>query len=179
MSRAMETEIPGVQLVSLTNEHRHWRVRQKRAGIQRDMIPLVLRSRFGATPPAPPLLITLTRIAPRRLDSDNVVGACKTARDAVADYLGLDDGDPRLTWQYADVRGPRFVHALRVRIEPRLSADCSTADAEAARYRAALVQIAGGCHAAGCPHSCPAADCSCGSPAAKIAAAALREVDHG
>lgn len=43
----------------------------------------------------------LTRGAPRAMDSDNLVGACKAVRDAVAAWLGVDDG-PRgpVTWTY-------------------------------------------------------------------------------
>lgn len=36
----------------------------------------------------------------RILDDDNFVGACKHLRDSIAASLGLDDGDPRLRWEY-------------------------------------------------------------------------------
>jgi hypothetical protein len=48
-----------------------------------------------------PLTITLTRYSSGTLDSDNLAGAFKACRDGVADYLGIDDGDPSLTWAYA------------------------------------------------------------------------------
>lgn len=37
----------------------------------------------------------------RKLDDDNFVGACKHLRDAIASSLGMDDGDPRLRWEYS------------------------------------------------------------------------------
>ena len=49
--------------------------------------------------------ITLTRIAPRTLDDDNLAAGFKATRDRVADWLGVDDGDKRLTWRYAQERG--------------------------------------------------------------------------
>jgi hypothetical protein len=42
-------------------------------------------------------LIGLRRIP---LDDDNFCGACKYLRDAIAESIGLDDGDSRLRWQY-------------------------------------------------------------------------------
>ena len=40
----------------------------------------------------------------RRLDDDNLAGALKPLRDAIAASAGLDDGDPRIRWQCGQVR---------------------------------------------------------------------------
>ena len=40
----------------------------------------------------------------RLLDSDNAVASLKEVRDAVATSLGLDDGDPRIAWEYHQVK---------------------------------------------------------------------------
>ncbi len=56
-----------------------------------------------------PLAVTLTRIAPRKLDDDNLAFAFKGIRDEVAAYFGVDDADPRLTWRYAQERGKACV----------------------------------------------------------------------
>jgi hypothetical protein len=40
------------------------------------------------------------------MDSDNSIGSLKSVRDGVADALGIDDGDPRLTWEYRQETGP-------------------------------------------------------------------------
>lgn len=58
---------------------------------------LALMARCGALPM--PLLVTITRIGPRRLDDDNLAGACKYVRDAIATEVGVDDGDERWTWR--------------------------------------------------------------------------------
>lgn len=52
-----------------------------------------------------PVVVRLTRIGPRKLDSDNVAGACKAVRDGVADWLDVDDGDEtKVRWVYAQRR---------------------------------------------------------------------------
>ena len=47
-----------------------------------------------------PLLVTITRIGPRRLDSDNLQSAAKFVRDQIAATVGVDDGSNMYTWQY-------------------------------------------------------------------------------
>ena len=59
--------------------------------------------------------ILLTRIAPCKLDSDNVQRALSAVRDGVADALGINDGSDRLTWTYEQEQQ----HAYGVRIEIR------------------------------------------------------------
>jgi hypothetical protein len=99
---ALHLVIP-VRTVSEANSHEHWRARQRRAKEQRGIALLVARG-LGK-PPAAPLTITLTRVSPRALDSDNLAGSQKHVRDGIADWLGVDDGDPRLTWLYEQRRG--------------------------------------------------------------------------
>lgn len=73
-----------------------------------------------------PLRITLTRISPKArwlplkacyqaVDDDAVPGAMKGVRDAIAEWLGVDDGDERLWFQYAQDRGE---FGVRVSMEP-------------------------------------------------------------
>jgi hypothetical protein len=104
------------------NAREHFAVRAKRVKLER----LATRAAFLAAmnSGARNLLIahaeehgaqiTLTRIGPRRVDDDGVVGGCKGVRDEIADCLGLDDGDERLRWRYGCERG---AFAVRVRIE--------------------------------------------------------------
>lgn len=64
------------------------------------------------------LVITLTRIGPGTLDSeDNLAAGFKAVRDGVADALGLNDRHPRLRWFYGQVRGGRGVYGARVLFE--------------------------------------------------------------
>lgn len=118
-----------LRTVSEANAHEHWRARQKRAKGQRGVTAMALRvrvhGRYG-DPMCPvleweegPLVVTLTRIAPRVLDSDNAVGALKHVRDGVADALGVKDNDPRVTWSYAQERGKVREHGVRIEIGAR------------------------------------------------------------
>lgn len=114
--RVYELPIP---TKSESNQREHWAARAKRAKWQRNTAKLLLwmpldgcrRSDMAVT-------VTLTRIAPRRLDDDNLRGALKAVRDAVADALGhADDSHPRLTWAYAQRRGATGAYAVEVRVE--------------------------------------------------------------
>lgn len=53
-----------------------------------------------------PITVRLTRVAPSTLDShDNLASAMKATVDQLAEELGLkSDRDPRVTWEYAQVR---------------------------------------------------------------------------
>lgn len=60
------------------------------------------------------LRCTLTRIAPRKLDSDNLQSAFKGVRDEIAKFLELNDGSPRWLWDYQQQPGPA---AVRIKLE--------------------------------------------------------------
>ena len=100
---AMRLEIP-LRLPSLANERMHWRARAKRVAQQRLALALAWgRKRFDLSASA---VVTLTRVAPRDLDDDNLAYAFKAIRDEVAKRLGLaDDRDPRVRWAYGQRRG--------------------------------------------------------------------------
>jgi hypothetical protein len=108
-----------VHTVSEANRasHEHWRKRQRRAKEQRTF------TRQGvwayAVPTAWPLpcTIKLTRIAPSNgLDSDNLPVSMKHVRDGIADAMGIDDRDPRVTWECAQKRGERGQYAVKVEV---------------------------------------------------------------
>lgn len=65
------------------------------------------------------LTVTLTRIAPRELDDDNLRGATKSCRDGIADALHIDDRDKRVTWCYAQRRGRVKEYGVEITIEAR------------------------------------------------------------
>lgn len=56
----------------------------------------------------PVIAVTLTRCAPRRLDSDNLAGCLKGIRDGVAARLGIDDGSPLIVWKYEQVQAKEY-----------------------------------------------------------------------
>lgn len=115
-----EVEID-LHAVSESNARGHWSKRKKRAGQQRGVTRLVIASRRalrGDILDTHPLLVTFTRLAPSKgLDDDNLRGALKAVRDGMADALGIDDADPRVTWEYGQER--RKTYAVRIRIEER------------------------------------------------------------
>jgi hypothetical protein len=60
-------------------------------------------------------VVEITRIGPREVDDDNLAFSAKSIRDAVADWLGVDDRDPRVRWRYAQekLREPTMVKKKR------------------------------------------------------------------
>lgn len=119
---ALCCHIPGIQLRSLNQGFRGVSMGARYAmaakvRAQRQQVTLVLRSKLGLRPPEPPLTITVTRVAPGELDAhDNLPGACKHVVDAIAEWLGLDDRDRRLSWRYEQSRDGRSC-GVTIRIE--------------------------------------------------------------
>ncbi len=93
-----------------------WKVAARKKS-HRNTALLVLSKELGRAPPTGHLVITLTRIAPRQLDDDNLASGFKAARDGVADWLGVDDGHPSLKWQYDQRKGGKGEYAAEVAIE--------------------------------------------------------------
>lgn len=46
-----------------------------------------------------PAVVTMTRLGGKRLDDDNLRRALKAVRDVVAEWLGVDDADPKVCWR--------------------------------------------------------------------------------
>ncbi len=107
-----------LRLPSAANLREHWRVRATRVRTQRDAVTMYLG---GRARPAFPVVVTLTRIAPRALDSDNLQSAMKGTRDSVASWLGTPDNDPRIRWEYAQRSGGVRVYAVEIRIAPSVA----------------------------------------------------------
>lgn len=51
--------------------------------------------------------VTLIAVRQKRLDDDNLAGGFKALRDAIAESLGIDDGDERIEWIYRQQVGPK------------------------------------------------------------------------
>lgn len=76
-----------------------------------------LRSRGVPMPPPLPVVVTLTRVSQRAMDSDGAIASLKSVRDEVARWLGVDDRDTAdLVWMYGQDKGPMGV---RIEIERR------------------------------------------------------------
>ncbi len=102
--------------VSESNAREHWAPRAKRAADHRRNATLVTRSTLLCPLP---IVVTLTRVAPRALDDDNLRGALKATRDGVADAFGVSDRDPRVEWRYGQRRGG--VRVFQVEIAVRVA----------------------------------------------------------
>jgi len=100
-----------MRLPSTANLREHWGAKAKRASEHRSAARMVLGTRARGLVPA---IVTLTRVAPRRLDDDNLATAFKNVRDGVADAIGVDDRDPRISWRYDQTAGD---YAVRISIE--------------------------------------------------------------
>jgi hypothetical protein len=69
------------------------------------------------TGPNAPLTITMTRIAPRGLDGDNLQAAFKAVRDGVADWMKTEDNDPLLLWRYEQRQGRPKEYGVEITVE--------------------------------------------------------------
>lgn len=101
--------------VSALNAREHWSVKAKRARQHRTAAFMALRCAALGHPL--PCTVTLTRIAPRELDGDNLQGALKNVRDGAADWLKVDDRDPRVMWVYAQRKGKPKEYAVEVTVQ--------------------------------------------------------------
>lgn len=115
--RVLTVKLP-LATKSLTNVRMHWAAKHRLAKGQRTPVGLVMRTALAAHPARLPLEVTLTRIAPRELDDDNLRGALKSVRDGVADALGLDDRDSRVVWAYGQRKGVPKEQAVEIRLVP-------------------------------------------------------------
>ena len=103
----MKFKVP-LRLPSLANTRMSWQAMARLKRKQKDTTALAMRAVGGVTP-TPPLVVTITRVGPRKLDDDNLAGACKYVRDAIANCIGLDDGSDLYTWVYRQRIGPYSV----------------------------------------------------------------------
>ena len=83
-----------LRLISSANAREHWAKKARRVKRER-MAALVIQKH------PLPCVVTITRHGKRLMDGDNLQSASKALRDGIADRLGVDDGDPRVTWKYA------------------------------------------------------------------------------
>lgn len=112
-----------VRLVSLLNMREHWATKARRAKKQRNAARMCAMAcnRFAdiksAIADGAQLVVTITRLAPRQLDDDNLAGSAKHVRDGIADALGIDDRDSRVRWRYGQAKGAPGRYSCAVRIE--------------------------------------------------------------
>ena len=94
-----------IKLPSLPNMRLHWRALAKLKKEQRAATAAAMN---GLELPPLPLVVTITRVGSRKLDSDNLAASAKYVRDQIADRVGEDDGSDMYTWNYAQERGKEY-----------------------------------------------------------------------
>lgn len=115
--RIVEITVP-IRIRSTPNERVHWAVKHRRNLEHDAAVTYSLagsRVQLRAIADADSILVTLTRIGVKLLDTDNLAAGFKATRDAIARCLGIDDGDARIAWRYTQEAGGKY--AVRIRIE--------------------------------------------------------------
>jgi hypothetical protein len=107
---ALYSFVVPVKTASTSNLREHWAQRHKRVAGQKAATRLMC----PAWAAGPLLTVRLTRVSPRPLDDDNLRGALKSVRDAVATWLKVDDASPLVRWEYGQEKGEP---AVRVDVE--------------------------------------------------------------
>lgn len=101
-----------------SRDHHHTRaarVRRQREAVTSRLEGLHPEDRYHLA--ARRVRCTLTRLGARALDDDNLTGALKGVRDAVAAWLGCDDGPSGpVTWAYGQEAHRRWALRPGVRI---------------------------------------------------------------
>ena len=105
-----------IRIISEANSRQHWRKAAARKKEHRTTARVVMQQHARPMHDGP-IIITLTRIAPRVLDDDNLASGFKAARDGVADWLGIDDGSTRLSWRYGQRKSKPGEYAAEVAVE--------------------------------------------------------------
>jgi hypothetical protein len=109
--------IPGLRLVSEANQRGMSKgarfAQASRFKKQRRTVAGWLRTVQRPDPAG--LVVTITRVAPRQLDSDNAVGSAKAVRDEIALWLGVNDGPTGpVTWRVEQRKGAPGAYAVEI-----------------------------------------------------------------
>jgi hypothetical protein len=109
-----------IRTVSEMNVRGSWRLRDNRGRSQKRTMELALNANM---PPRKyvtlPCVVKLTRISAGTLDDDNLRSALKACRDAIARWLGVDDGKTELVrYQYEQEKCAPKTYAVRVTVLP-------------------------------------------------------------
>lgn len=146
MTAPLVIRVPGAELRSLNEtlrEHRLACWRRQKALCAR-LAPHIRRAVAGADL-AGPVVVTITRVSPRKFDGDNwPAGDCKALRDWLArEVLRRDDKESAtLAWVYEQRRGAPREYAVEVRIARVDSAGESARETVAAPRARAQVAAA-------------------------------------
>lgn len=105
-------ELP-LRIISEANSRDHWCISSKRKKLHRTTARVMLQQHLRPMSPSA-VEVTLTRCGPRKLDDDNLASGFKAVRDGVADWLGIDDGDERMTWRYQQRKSKAYAAEVAI-----------------------------------------------------------------
>ena len=117
--------MPALKLESRANARGHTKHKTGKVSKQRDTARDAVAMHLLACPVSPPYYVSITRIAPRKLDDDNAQTAAKSVRDGIALAIGRDDGSDLYRWYYPQRKPTRAEkalsggHGVEIRIETR------------------------------------------------------------
>jgi hypothetical protein len=110
-----------IKTVSEGNTREHWHKAAVRHSMQKSTVKLFMN--YKGQHIRPPCIIKLIRIAPRKLDSDNLQFSLKYIRDTCADFVnpgyavGRADDHPEIQWLYDQEKGLPKQYAIRIEIQ--------------------------------------------------------------
>ena len=106
-----------MKIVSVANMRLHWAVKAKLVRDHRTRTRMSLNAAAQSSGAEMlPVTVVLTRVAPRRVDGDNLQSGFKAVRDGVADWLGVDDGNGLIDWQYVQRSGRPSEYAVEIEV---------------------------------------------------------------
>ena len=109
----------GLRLASQSNAREHWTTTYKKKKTLHHIAAMGMHGLHPIEYLGSELRVTLTRIGPRQLDDDNLQGAFKFVRDAIAQCIWggrMGQRDDLAEWVYDQKRGK---YGIEVRFESR------------------------------------------------------------
>jgi hypothetical protein len=103
----------GLHIRTKDNLRGHWSKKAKEIKVEREAAYWAVK---GCKAPPFPVKVTLTRCGPRKLDVCNLGSAFKGVVDGIADAYGVDDGDER--WQFVFAQRKQSLYGIEITIEP-------------------------------------------------------------
>lgn len=89
----------GLRLRNSANEREHWGAKASRVTAEHQLVAAALAT--VARPTGPRYAVTITREGRALMDTDGLAISAKAIRDAIARWLGVDDGPTApVTWAY-------------------------------------------------------------------------------
>lgn len=110
-----------LKVISAANKREHWAIKHKRDRLQKNTVAMYLNSYKDLI--TLPCVVKLTRVAPRKLDGDNLQYAFKGIRDAVCSIIkpglaaGRADDDERIQIEYMQHSDGPKVYGFKITIE--------------------------------------------------------------